>query len=367
MGEQTPTGRRTLAVLAIVAVAIVGLSGCIDASAAGGAGDVRSYDDGAVLEQVTVDGEPADVGGAKTTAADERTSESTEEATVSGASTATESQTTSPEPEGPARGEVVTTGTVRIVSHDIKDRPEQQVSVAGTLENPSDDPVRGLEVTVVLFDAAGDVIDEATTTVGDVPANSPDTYAVTFDGVDYLEVERYRVETTEAAAPATSDAPVTGESSPDSTADDTPSEDDESDDGSTGSTASSGAEKDTSTSTGSVDEGASAGEADVQVPPTECSGFPVDDEQVRIVTCDMKDYPDGKANVGVTVMNVGDRDVERTRVSVVAYDDVRQVVDRHTTQIDDLAPGEQATFTHQFDADYSTVNHRYVVVASAEE
>lgn len=97
------------------------------------------------------------------------------------------------DPEGPQRGEVESDASTRIVSHDLKDYPDGWVSVGGTIENPTDEPVRRMRVTVVLYDASGAEIGNESVVVSNVPPGGAEGYSVTFEDVDYSDVERYRV------------------------------------------------------------------------------------------------------------------------------------------------------------------------------
>ena len=408
MRKQQTEGRQTPWMLSIAAVLLVGLSGCLGASGLGVTGtDSLSPSDanaGAAEDAVTTADPPpsttagtpsgtndasADAGQeppGETTATSETTAEpvtttestsgsstdSTSESSSgssSGASTAgpttdttgadssTTTETTAtatsdaPEPEGPQRGEVVSDDSIQVLSHDIKDYPDGQASVGGSLQNPTDRRLDLVAVTVVLYDESGAEIGRQTTTIADLAPGDTATYAASFVDVAYLDVDRYLIEATAAEAQAgtptdTSTTPTESTMTP------------------TAAPTGTQAGTQTDTTTPSVSTPPPATETPLPPPGlvSDCAQSVVDDMPAKVVDCQMEDYPQPKADVQVVVANAGEESIDRIRVTLLLFDRDGNEVERAVRFVEDLPPGESVGYVYETETDYEELAGRYVVV-----
>ena len=401
--------------LSIAAVLLVGLSGCVGASGLGVTG-ADAVDQVAPTTDATAtteaSGTTADSTSADSTTASPApstetptedpstatsvseteavTTDSTSTGSSSGASssssdgssgadgssssdtTATETSD-APEPEGPQRGEVVSDDSIQVLSHDIKDYPDGQASVGGSLQNPTDRRLDLVGVTVVLYDETGAEIGRQTTTVSDLAPGDSATYVASFEDVDYLDVDRYLIEATEEEAQAgtptetstTPDEPSTTPTGTSTTPTGTsttptaaPTETQ------AGTPTETPAETGTATTTPSVST--PPPETETPLPPqglvSDCAQPVVDDPPAKVVDCQMEDYPQPRADVQVVVGNAGDETLDRVRVTLLLFDQEGNVVERAVQFVNDLPAGESFGYLYETETDYEELSGRYVVV-----
>mgnify|MGYP006288055209 CR=1 FL=1 len=271
--------------------------------------------------------------------------------TTTGSWTTTEGTATetsdAPVPEGPQRGEVVSDASIQVPSHDSKDCPDGQASVGGSLQNPTDRRLDLVTATVVLYDESGAEVGRQFTTKVDLAPGDPATYVASFEDVDYLDVDRYRIEATVAEAPV--GTPAGTSTTPTATPTATPAE-----------TQSKG-------TTPSVSTPPPTTEAPLPPPDLvrDCAQPVVDDPPAKVVDCQLEDCPQPKAVVEVEVGDAGDEPIDRVRVTRLLFDRDGNEVERDVRSVEAPPGGERYGYLYETQTDYDELSNRYEVVVQA--